>query len=64
MTPGWRTTEFWLSLAAIVLGGMFSVDLIPQEGPYMKLAGLAVVVLSAFGYSVSRGVAKKNGGVK
>ena len=55
---GWRTSEFYVSLLAIILGGCYAVELIPSEGPWAKLAGLAVVVLTAFGYTVSRGKAK------
>ena len=41
--------------AAILLGGAYAVELIPSEGIWAKIAGLAVVVLGAFGYAVSRG---------
>ena len=64
--PGYRTTEFWLSLAAMLLGAAFASGLLacPTEGcgPTMqaiiRLAGVAATVLGGFGYTVSRGIAK------
>lgn len=58
MKPGIKTTEFWLSLLAVLLGGAYAVDLVPTEGIWAKLAGLAAVTLTAFGYTVMRGKAK------
>jgi len=58
--PGWKTTEFWLSLLAITLGGAFAVELIPSDGVWAKLAGLAAVVLGSLGYTVARSSVKKS----
>lgn len=55
---GYRTTEFWLSSIAAVVGLVMASG-IQDSSPVMKVAGLATLVLSALGYSVSRGLAKK-----
>jgi hypothetical protein len=58
MKPGYKTTEFWLSLAAILIGVLISSDVIPVEHPIAKLLGIAASVLGALGYQVSRSLAK------
>lgn len=59
--PGWRTSEFYLALAAKLLGGAYAAGLIGDGGTVARIAGLAVVVLTYLGYSVSRGLAKAGG---
>ncbi|MFH1186145.1 MAG: hypothetical protein V1755_14070 [Chloroflexota bacterium] len=56
--PGYRSTEFWMSIFAVALGAAMSSGLIPTEGPWPKIAGIVAAVLGALGYSVSRGLAK------
>lgn len=56
---GWRTTEFWLSLGALLLSAAYGSGVIPDDGPWAKLAGFGFVALTAAGYSVSRGMAKR-----
>ena len=51
MKPGWRTSEFWLSLLSIVL---INVELIPIPDEWKWAATIAVAV----GYQISRGLAK------
>jgi hypothetical protein len=58
LKPGYKTTEFWLSLAAMVLGAIYSSGAISDSGTAAKIAGLAASVLGALGYAVSRGLAK------
>jgi hypothetical protein len=59
--PGWKTTEFWLGLGAKILGALYAGGFIGTGTIYERIAGLAVVVLAYFGYSVSRGLAKQAG---
>ena len=59
MTKGFRTSEFWLSLAAIVIGGIMGSGILSSEGVALKIAGLAMAVLSALGYTASRTALKK-----
>jgi hypothetical protein len=57
-TPGYKTTEFWLSLGAKLLGAAFAAGLIGDGTPLARDAGLAAVVLTSLGYTVSRGLVK------
>jgi hypothetical protein len=56
--PGFKTTEFWLT-AIVTLAGLVAASGLPSESPAVKIAGLAVSVLSALGYTVVRGGVKK-----
>lgn len=56
--PGYKTTEFWLALAAKLLGAAYTAGLIGDGSALARVAGLAAVVLASMGYSVSRGLAK------
>tara|TARA_Y100000310_G_C20151665_1_gene565033 strand:+ start:72 stop:266 length:195 start_codon:yes stop_codon:yes gene_type:complete len=55
---GWKTTEFWMSLAAVVLGAFMASGLLPVESPIVKSAGILAAVLGSMGYAVGRGIAK------
>lgn len=57
--PGYQTTEFWLSIAATVIGFAFASGVFPVESSGDKILGLAAVVLSSLGYTVSRTLVKK-----
>lgn len=58
--PGWKTTEFWLSVIAAIVGLLFASDAIPTDSPIAKALGGVATALSAMGYSVARGMAKKS----
>ncbi len=58
MKPGYKTTEFWLSVAASIVGLVAASGLFPAEGDIGKIVGMAVVALSSLGYSSSRAQAK------
>ncbi len=57
--PGIRTTEFWLTTFAAVVGALLSSGLIPDSSPLMKGLGVAAMVLSILGYTVQRSGVKK-----
>lgn len=57
--PGIKTTEFWLSLAAAVVGVLAASGGLDPASPAAKVVGITAVVLAAMGYSVSRGLAKQ-----
>jgi hypothetical protein len=65
MKPGYRTTEFWISLASQVLGILVILGVITpeQQGAVAEglnqIIGAALMVASSFGYSLSRGIAKQ-----
>lgn len=60
-TKGYRTTEFWLSLAAKLLGILFASGAIGDGSAVARVAGLAAMVLTALGYTVSRTMVKTAG---
>jgi hypothetical protein len=62
MRPGWKTSEFWFGLGAVVLSALFSVGVIPVDSVWMKVAIVAATVLTSLGYAVSRGIAKAGTG--
>ena len=57
--PGYKTTEFWLSLAALVLGALLASGAIGEDSGSGKILAFAASALTALGYSVSRGMTKK-----
>ena len=58
--PGIRSTEFWLTLLSIVVGGLVSSDLLAEASTAAKVVALAGSVLGALGYTVSRSAVKIN----
>lgn len=60
MKPGYKTTEFWLTSVAALLGLLFASGAISDGSQIDKVLGMAATVLSGMGYSVSRGLAKKD----
>lgn len=58
MTNGMKTSEFWLTLAAVLVGALSASDLFPVESPIMKVIAVAGAVLTTLGYTVSRGMVK------
>ena len=59
MKPGWRTTEFWLTLAAVLISAVQASDLCAPDSVWAKVATFALAVLATLGYQASRGIAKK-----
>jgi len=58
MKPGYKTSEFWLSLAAIVLGLLFASGLVADGSTFAKVLSLGASLLGALGYTVSRSLVK------
>jgi hypothetical protein len=65
MKPGYKTTEFWVSIVIAVSGVLVAMGVITPEqqagiGEGLNTAiGGIMTVLSSLGYSISRGIAKK-----
>ena len=59
--PGWKTTEFWLSLAATALGAAVASGMIPADSVWMKVAGVAAAMLASLGYTGARALCKTKG---
>lgn len=63
MRAGAKTSEFWLSLSAVILGALTTGGTFdhPDMPVWIgKVVGLAVSVLSAIGYTAARGIVKSN----
>lgn len=56
--PGIKTTEFWISIAAAVVAPVMAAGLIDEQ-TIATIVGVVSPIVSAFGYSISRGMAKK-----
>jgi len=58
--PGFRTSEFWLSTAATLVGLVMASGVLPEQADNMwvRLIGGVVAVLAALGYTASRAKVK------
>ena len=56
--PAWKTTEFYLSLATLLMGALYASGLIASGSTWDKLAGLVTMLLAATGHTVSRTMLK------
>lgn len=56
--PGYKTTEFWLTVLATVVGLVVASGGAPHAGPVAQALALIGSALATAGYSVSRGNAK------
>jgi len=65
MKPGVKTTEFWISVLTAMVGvvaatGYFNTEQVTAINALITQGGgLITAALVAFGYAVSRGLAKK-----
>lgn len=57
--PGYKTTEFWLSFAAMILGFAVASGVIPAGSAWDQAIGLVVAGLAAMGYTGARAGLKK-----
>jgi len=56
--PGYKTTEFWLSAAAMIMSQLYASGVIGEGGTAAKIAALVGSLLTALGYTVARTKAK------
>lgn len=52
--PAWKTTEFWLSIAAVVVSGLYASGVISDGSTADKIVGVAAMLLTALGYQVGK----------
>lgn len=52
--PGYKTTEFWLSMAVTFLSALYASGLIGQGSTAAKVIALAITMLTSLGYTRSR----------
>jgi len=56
---GYKTSEFWLSLAAMVVSFLIASGVVADASTIGKAIALVAGVLASLGYTVARGAAKK-----
>tara|TARA_Y100000588_G_scaffold391724_1_gene501217 strand:+ start:4774 stop:4977 length:204 start_codon:yes stop_codon:yes gene_type:complete len=56
---GYKTTEFWLAVAAGALGALIASGIVPTEGPWVQVAAVGEMALVAMGYTGARMNLKK-----
>jgi len=56
--PGYKTSEFWLALVAMLLTTLFASGAIAAGSTWDKVLSFIAMALTSLGYSVSRGMAK------
>lgn len=56
--PGIKTTELGITILASIMATLISSGVLSEE-PFNQIIGVLGVVLPAFGYTISRGLAKK-----
>lgn len=59
-TPGYKTTEFWFTLIANVVGALLTSGLVTNDH-VLKILGLAAMILSSLGYTAARTMIKRGG---
>ena len=57
--PGYKTTEFFLSLGAMVIGALVASDVVAEGSTGMKITALVSSALVAMGYTGARMNIKK-----
>lgn len=57
--PGYKTTEFWMAIAAFVVSALYGSGVVSEGTAMDKALAVAAMVLGNLGYAVSRGLAKK-----
>ena len=59
--PGWKTTEFWVTVTVTVCSLAWGAGVVDPEGASNadKIFGFVCSAAAALGYTISRGLAKK-----
>ncbi len=58
MKAGYKTTEFWFTLVAVILGAGVETGVFPTMGTFIKVIALITTVLSVYGYNYQRTLQK------
>lgn len=60
--PGYKSTEFWLSLAATIVGFVLASGFLnpadPEEARILQVLGFVAAILAQLGYTASRAYVK------
>lgn len=57
--PGYLTSEFYISLTVMVLGALWGSGIFGEGTSIDRALGIAAMALAPFGYTLSRGAAKR-----
>jgi hypothetical protein len=57
-TPGYRSSEFYLTLLVHALTFLVQADVLGKDTPWAKVASLLLSALAQYGYTASRGAVK------
>ena len=57
--PGYKTTEFWFTVASWIVSGLYMSGAVTTGSAFDKVLAVGAMVLASMGYSISRGIAKK-----
>ena len=60
MKPGWKTSEFYFALAAIVVGMLIASGAIAEASAWGKAIAFVAAALTAMGYGFQRSSVKKS----
>ena len=52
--PGYKTTEFWLSLLGAALGAIMASGAFDEDSKVIQLVGTGLFLLTTMGYTVGR----------
>ena len=58
MKPGYQSTEFWLTLLAMILGAVMASGVLSDGGLVIQIVGGALALLAKLGYTAARTSAK------
>lgn len=58
MKPGYKTTEFWVSVAAALYSALLANHVIPTDSPVTVGVNVAATVAIALGYTAARAFIK------
>jgi hypothetical protein len=56
--PGYKTTEFWLSLLVVVLGAVMASGALPEGSVVGQIIGGIMAILGQLGYTAARAKSK------
>lgn len=60
--PGYKTTEFWMSMIAVVIGAVMASGAFGIEGTAAQIVGIVESALVALGYTGARLTLKRESG--
>lgn len=58
MKPGYKTSEFWLTLAAVVVGLLLASGVLTDSPTALKIAAFVASALASLGYQFNRSKTK------